>query len=186
MSVASAATQRLSRAPVPPSFGACEPTRPAHAATAQVAYTTGVVLVRCPGCRNLHLVADHLGYFDDGDGVANGSGRGGGGGSGIDVESIMRARGEAVRTGRIGDGSADAFVTELTPADAAVLASPTKSVSLATGAPVTEEYERRPGGSPPGAFSIGAATVATPAVASASAAAAAALPPGDASSGRPR
>ena len=172
----------MSRAPVLASFDAREPTRPTHAATAQVAYTTGVVLVRCPGCRNLHLVADHLGYFDDGDGVASGGGRRSGGGGGIDVESIMRARGEAVRTGRIGNGGADAFVTELTPADAAVLASPTKSVSLATGAPVTEEYERRPGSSPPGAFSIGAAAVASPAAASA----VTALPPGDASSGRPR
>jgi mitochondrial protein import protein ZIM17 len=28
-------------------------------------YTTGVVLVRCPGCQNLHLVADHVGIFED-------------------------------------------------------------------------------------------------------------------------
>jgi len=31
----------------------------------KIAYTQGVVIVRCPGCRTLHLVADHLGYFDD-------------------------------------------------------------------------------------------------------------------------
>ena len=107
------------------------------------------MLVRCPGCRNLHLVADHLGYFADEDG---GSGD-------VDVESILRARGEAVRTGRMtAAAGADAFVTELTPSDAAVLASPTKSVSLATGAPVTEEYEHRPA-APAGAFSIGAPAV---------------------------
>jgi len=28
-------------------------------------YTSGVVLVRCPGCQNLHLVADHVGIFED-------------------------------------------------------------------------------------------------------------------------
>ena len=101
-------------------------------ARSQVAYTTGVVLVRCPGCRNLHLVADHLGYFDD---------------ESVDVEQIMRARGEAVRVGAIaGDG--DAFVAELTPADAAVLASTTRSVNLTTDAEVDEQYERRPAGGP--------------------------------------
>jgi hypothetical protein len=28
-------------------------------------YNEGVVLVRCPGCQNLHLVADHVGIFED-------------------------------------------------------------------------------------------------------------------------
>lgn len=31
----------------------------------QVAFEQGVVLVRCPGCDNNHLIADRLGYFDD-------------------------------------------------------------------------------------------------------------------------
>ncbi|DBA04211.1 TPA: hypothetical protein N0F65_004319 [Lagenidium giganteum] len=46
------------------------------------AYTKGVVLVRCPGCENLHLIADHLGWFED---------------DAADVESLLRQKGEEVR-----------------------------------------------------------------------------------------
>lgn len=46
------------------------------------AYYSGVVLVRCPGCENLHLVADRLGWFED---------------ESTDVESLLKQRGESVR-----------------------------------------------------------------------------------------
>ena len=60
----------------------CE-TRSAKQFTEQ-AYNHGVVIVRCPGCANLHLIADRLGYFEDGD---------------WDLESIMAKAGqEKVKT----------------------------------------------------------------------------------------
>ena len=45
------------------------------------AYTQGVVLVRCDGCRKLHLFADHLGWFGD---------------QRQTIEDIMREKGMAV------------------------------------------------------------------------------------------
>jgi mitochondrial protein import protein ZIM17 len=54
-------------------------------------YLHGVVIVRCPGCQNLHLIADRLGYFDDGDG------------SDWDLEKIAKLRGESIRTITDGD-----------------------------------------------------------------------------------
>ena len=29
------------------------------------AYNHGCVLIRCPGCKNLHLISDHMGVFED-------------------------------------------------------------------------------------------------------------------------
>lgn len=46
------------------------------------AYYKGVVLVRCPKCEKLHLIADRLGWFED---------------ESTDVESILAQKGEAVR-----------------------------------------------------------------------------------------
>ncbi|KAM5533809.1 hypothetical protein V8D89_012472 [Ganoderma adspersum] len=54
-------------------------------------YTSGIVLVQCPGCKNRHLIADHLGWFKESteDGKLK------------TVEDMLRARGERVRRGRI-------------------------------------------------------------------------------------
>lgn len=60
-------------------------------------YENGIVLVRCPGCSNLHLVADHLGWF----------------GSGKTIEDILQSKGEAV----VRKATADDSVFEISPED---------------------------------------------------------------------
>ncbi|PAA79203.1 hypothetical protein BOX15_Mlig020231g2, partial [Macrostomum lignano] len=49
----------------------------------RVAYDRGVVIIRCDGCQNLHLIADNLHWFDHV--------------GGRNVEQILRERGEEVR-----------------------------------------------------------------------------------------
>jgi hypothetical protein len=44
-------------------------------------YQTGVVLIRCDGCRSTHLIADNLGWFDD---------------HSVNIEDIMREQGAEV------------------------------------------------------------------------------------------
>ncbi|KAK0751737.1 DNL zinc finger-domain-containing protein, partial [Schizothecium vesticola] len=48
-------------------------------------YHRGSVLVTCPGCRNRHVISDHLGIF--------GSDRPGG----WTIEDLLRERGEGVK-----------------------------------------------------------------------------------------
>lgn len=48
-------------------------------------YEKGVVLARCGGCNNLHLIADHLGWFGE-----PGS-----------IEELLAARGEEVKKGSV-------------------------------------------------------------------------------------
>ncbi|KAK8813142.1 hypothetical protein WA158_002734 [Blastocystis sp. Blastoise] len=56
------------------------------------AYEHGVVLIRCPGCNNLHLIADNLGYFDD---------------NSTNVETILAQKGEKVK--RVDDSNVMEF-----------------------------------------------------------------------------
>lgn len=56
-------------------------------------YRHGVVLVRCPGCQNLHLIADRLGWFEDQDDD----------GEGWDVEKALSKAGENVKAVSHGD-----------------------------------------------------------------------------------
>ncbi|CAL9732569.1 mitochondrial protein import protein Zim17p [Monosporozyma unispora] len=55
-------------------------TRSSHTMSKQ-AYTKGTVLIQCPGCKNRHLIADHLKIFHD---------------HNINIEDIMKAKGEDV------------------------------------------------------------------------------------------
>mmetsp|Transcript_21148 Transcript_21148/g.64425 ORF Transcript_21148/g.64425 Transcript_21148/m.64425 type:complete len:169 (+) Transcript_21148:615-1121(+) len=48
------------------------------------AYEGGVVMAHCPGCENIHLVADRLGWFEDA------------GAEGWDVAAAAKAKGENV------------------------------------------------------------------------------------------
>lgn len=57
-----------------------------HRTMSRQAYTKGVVLVECPGCRNRHLIADHLGWFEHGKGTATRT-----------IEELLALRGETVR-----------------------------------------------------------------------------------------
>jgi hypothetical protein len=64
-------------------------------AFSHVAYTSGVVLVQCPGCGGRHLIADHLGWF----------------GSKGNIEDFAKEKGHAV-VRHAADGT-----LELTPED---------------------------------------------------------------------
>lgn len=55
----------------------------------ETAYYKGVVLVRCPGCKVHHLIADRLGWFEDDDDSKGKGENKSNGVKGWDVESLM-------------------------------------------------------------------------------------------------
>ncbi|KAI8894836.1 DNL zinc finger-domain-containing protein [Globomyces pollinis-pini] len=55
-----------------------------HKSMSKQAYHNGVVLIKCDGCKNLHLIADHLGWFDS-QKKAPGT-----------IEEILKEKGESV------------------------------------------------------------------------------------------
>ena len=61
------------------------------------AYHKGTVLIQCPGCKARHLIADNLKIFGSTD---------------VNVEDILRARGEAVQRGSVSDGGDVEFVQD--------------------------------------------------------------------------
>ncbi|SAM01725.1 hypothetical protein [Absidia glauca] len=53
-----------------------------HHLMSKHAYTKGVVLIQCPDCKNRHLIADNLGWFQD---------------EKTNVEDLVKEKGEAIR-----------------------------------------------------------------------------------------
>ncbi|KAK3697717.1 hypothetical protein LTR37_017299 [Vermiconidia calcicola] len=70
--------------------------RSSHRVTHQ-AYHHGTTLITCPGCKNRHLISDHLKIFSD---------------KGITIEDILREKGQFLRKGRLGEDGDIEFYDE--------------------------------------------------------------------------
>ena len=70
--------------------------RSSHEMTKQ-AYTSGTVLIQCPSCKNRHLIADNLKIFSD---------------SRINVEDILKAKGQSIQKGYLQDGDIELLPDE--------------------------------------------------------------------------
>ena len=77
------------------------------------AYTSGVVIVECPGCGARHLVADHLGWF---------------GSAGEDVETFAKERGHTVVTKKLAQGTIELTSEDVVGSAAFAKASTTTTI----------------------------------------------------------
>ena len=72
--------------------------RSSHRITKQ-AYHFGTTLITCPGCKNRHLISDHLKIFSD---------------KSITLEDILREKGQFLKKGRLGEDGDVEFYDETT------------------------------------------------------------------------
>lgn len=73
---------------------ACE--HRSHHTMSKQAYTHGTVIIHCPGCRQRHLIADHLNWFDKDHMQGKRT-----------IEELLEARGEAISRQIDATGSSD-------------------------------------------------------------------------------
>ncbi|KAF2687675.1 zf-DNL-domain-containing protein [Lentithecium fluviatile CBS 122367] len=100
-------------------------TRSSHRLSKQ-GYHHGTILISCPGCKNRHLISDHLKIFSD---------------KRVTVEDILREKGDLVKRGELGTEGDIEFWEDgtTTPRSAQFHAnSTTQSDSTTSSKPLTE------------------------------------------------